>query len=68
MKQHYYWYVQHKTAVDTVARCLSIEVEELLPVLDRKIRRAHGLAGNSNRPVDITIQNDALDTKTSVSL
>jgi len=39
MSSRYFWFSQHKTALMTVAKYLSLEVGELLPVLDKKIKQ-----------------------------
>ncbi len=63
MYEQYPWYSRHKSAVDTVARCLSIEVSELLLVLDKKISKTHFSASSGQRVLDITIQNQELTDK-----
>lgn len=63
MYEQYPWYSRHKSAVDTVARCLSIEVSELLPVLDKKIGRTQSSASSGRRALDITIQDQGLMDK-----
>jgi len=68
MEEQYPWYSRHKSAVDTVARCLSIEVDELLPVLDKKISNTHFSASSGQRALDITIQNQELTGKNRLPL
>ncbi len=65
MNPQFYWYSRHKTAVATVARFLSVEVNELLVVLDKKIKQkklkamyASGGYGN-NRKLNITVYNES---------
>ena len=43
-------YLQHKNAVDTVARFLNVPVTEVLPTLDRKVRANHPQDQISNDP------------------
>jgi len=61
MSSRYFWFSQHKTALMTVAKCLSVEVGELLPVLDIKIkqkrRTAMAMAVINRRKLSMTIDN-----------
>lgn len=62
MNLQFYWYSRHKTAVVTVARFLSVEISELLVVLDKKIKQKklkamYASSYGNNRKLNITVYN-----------
>lgn len=62
MNPQYHWYSSHKLTVDTIARYLSLELNEFMPALDKKIKQrqlamVHPGSGNK-RKLNLTIYND----------